>query len=445
MKKPIRKSLRWSTQILGSLTAILIFSPLASAQEKPETQQTISDEQRQLNLESFDYVWKTVRDQYWDAELGGVDWDAARKEFRPKVEAAISMQTARNALSELLDTLKVSHFSIVPSEAYAKLDADKPRGQHTTGLDVRVVDGAVLVTEVLLDSPAEKLGVKPGWQIIRVGETDIVERYDAISKELVDHPHRRTILGSAAKGKLMGRAGESVNIVFLDGVDQQVELKIPLAEPRGKKAAFGHIPEFHVWIEVKQLKENIGYIRFNAFMDPAYLMPQFNQAMVDFKDTDGIIIDVRGNGGGLGEMGTAMMGWLLDSERQQMGTVIIRDTRLKMLVHPRANPYTGRVVILIDEMSVSAAEFFASGMNDLELAHLIGTRTAGAVLGSMVEKLPNGDGFQYARANYISKTTGKTLEGIGVPPHQEVKHSREALLEGHDQQLEAAIKWIENK
>ena len=180
-------------------------------------------------------------------------------------------------------------------------------------------------------------------------------------------------------------------------------------------------------------------------MDPAYLMPRFNQAMVDFQDADGIIIDVRGNGGGLGEMATAMMGWLLPEGRQQMGTVILRETKLKMLVHPRANPYTGRVVLLTDEMSISAAEFFASGMNDLELARLIGTRTAGAVLGSMIEKLPNGDGFQYPRANYISKTTGKTLEGVGVFPHQEVKHQRKALLQGRDLQLEAAIQWIEKK
>ena len=174
-------------------------------------------------------------------------------------------------------------------------------------------------------------------------------------------------------------------------------------------------------------------------------MPQFNQAMADYMDADGIIIDVRGNGGGLGEMGAAMMGWLLRDGREQMGTVILRDTQLKMIVHPRGRRYRGRVVVLIDEMSVSAAEFFASGVNDLKLGHLIGTRTAGAVLGCVVERLPNGDGFQYARANYLSKTTGQSLEGIGVPPHQEVQHQRQALLQGRDLQLEAAIAWIDGR
>ena len=47
-----------------------------------------------------------------------------------------------------------------------------------------------------------------------------------------------------------------------------------------------------------------------------------------------------------------------------------------------------------------------------------------------IEKLPNGDGFQYAAVNYVSKKTDKPLEGIGVSPDLKVAHTREALLEG---------------
>ncbi len=143
-------------------------------------------------------------------------------------------------------------------------------------------------------------------------------------------------------------------------------------------------------------------------------------------------------------MASAMMGWLVD-EKRQTGTLVMRDAELKMLVHPRPNPYVGPVVVLIDEYSVSAAEFFASGMQDLQLAHLVGVRTAGAVLGSSIERLPNGDGFQYARANYFSMTTGQSLEGVGVTPHLTVQHTREALLQGRDLQLEAAVDWVEQQ
>ena len=50
---------------------------------------------------------------------------------------------------------------------------------------------------------------------------------------------------------------------------------------------------------------------FNAFMLPPYVMQKFNEAMIEFMDVDGIIIDIRGNGGGMGEMAAGMIGWLI--------------------------------------------------------------------------------------------------------------------------------------
>jgi carboxyl-terminal processing protease len=244
------------------------------------------------------------------------------------------------------------------------------------------------------------------------------------------------------QSRLRGRVGEKLSLTCRNELDRAVTLEITLIEPKGRKARFGNIPEFYVWIDVKTVDENIGYIRFNAFMDPVYVMSRFNEAMQSFREAEGIIIDVRGNGGGIGEMGMGMIGWLVDEGQPHLGTVIFRDLQLNMIVNPRPRPYRGPVVVLIDEKSVSAAEFFASGIKDLGRAHLIGTRTAGAALGSSIEKLPNGDGFQYAAVNYVSNKTGKPLEGIGVIPDTEVTHTREALLEGRDLPLEAAIKWI---
>ena len=65
----------------------------------------------------------------------------------------------------------------------------------------------------------------------------------------------------------------------------------------------------------------------------------------------------------------------------------------------------------------------------------------GAALPSVIEKLPNGDGFQYAFANYVSEG-GEALEGVGVIPHVEVAPSRDALVAGRDPVLDAAVAWI---
>ena len=69
------------------------------------------------------------------------------------------------------------------------------------------------------------------------------------------------------------------------------------------------------------------------------------------------------------------------------------------------------------------------------------TATAGAALPSMIEKLANGDGFQYAIANYLSEGGG-ALEGVGVTPDVEIIPRRDELLQGKDPALEAALAWI---
>jgi carboxyl-terminal processing protease len=82
-------------------------------------------------------------------------------------------------------------------------------------------------------------------------------------------------------------------------------------------------------------------------------------------------------------------------------------------------------------------------MKDLGRASIFGSRTAAAALPSFIEVLPNGDGFQYAIANYISEG-GKPLEGIGVAPDLDAPITRRALLDGKDPALDAAIEWIKS-
>jgi carboxyl-terminal processing protease len=163
--------------------------------------------------------------------------------------------------------------------------------------------------------------------------------------------------------------------------------------------------------------------------------------MKSFMDADGLIIDLRGNPGGIGEMAMGMAGWLVAEKNRRLGTLYMRDNELKIVVNPRATTYSGPVAILVDGLSTSCSEMFSGGLKDLGRAHIFGSRTGGAALPSIIEKLPNGDGFQYAFANYRSEG-GEVLEGTGVSPHVEVVPTREALLEGRDLVLEAAVAWI---
>ena len=102
-------------------------------------------------------------------------------------------------------------------------------------------------------------------------------------------------------------------------------------------------------------------------------------------------------------MAMGMAGWLVDKPDQRLGTMYLRDNTINFVINPRPEVFTGPVAILVDGTSASTSEIFAGGLKDLGRARIFGTLTAAAALPSIIEKLPNGDGFQYAMANYISE------------------------------------------
>jgi len=150
---------------------------------------------------------------------------------------------------------------------------------------------------------------------------------------------------------------------------------------------------------------------------------------------------LRGNPGGIGAMAMGMAGWFVDKPGQRLGTMTLRAATLNFVINPRAGAYAGPLAVLVDGSSASTAEIFAGGLKDLGRARVFGTRTAGAALPSVITRLPNGDGFQYAIANYVS-FSGQALESNGVIPDVEVQRTRETLLAGRDTVIEAALDWI---
>jgi carboxyl-terminal processing protease len=133
--------------------------------------------------------------------------------------------------------------------------------------------------------------------------------------------------------------------------------------------------------------------------------------------------------------------WFVDQKDLRLGSLLLRDTALKFVLNPRPETYSGPLAILVDDTSASTAEIFAGGLQDLKRARIFGSRTAAAALPSVIERLPNGDAFQYAIANYVSEG-GRELEGNGVIPDVEAGLTRAALLAGKDPALDAALQWI---
>lgn len=425
-------------RVTGIILFALTGAGLASAQA------TTAETAHQADIDSFERVWKTVRDNHWDPKLGGLDWQGVHDEFRPRLEASTTRQQARDVMSAMLARLKLTHYGIFPGDVYQALDS--PGGSHAgnPGITVRVLEGQAVVVSVEERSPAAARGVKPGWAIVSIDRRELAQPLRVISEQFKDSTLRDLRLTRAVLGRLQGGIGSSVHIDFLDGRDQAVALDLERVQPRGTIASLGNFPGDYFWAEWRKARPDVAYVSFNMFMDPETLSRTMRDAVNGCPECRGFVIDVRGNPGGIGGLAMAISGYLIDQPGLQLGTMYLREATMKFPVFPQPQTFHGPVAVLVDGCSGSTAEIFAEGLKDVKRARVFGTRTAGAALPSIIEKLPNGDGFQYAIANYISQG-GQPIEGIGVIPDEEVRLTRHQLLEGQDPVLDAALGWIQRK
>jgi carboxyl-terminal processing protease len=239
--------------------------------------------------------------------------------------------------------------------------------------------------------------------------------------------------------KLSGDPGSSVTAVVQPAGGPEQTVSVKLLEPKGQMTRFGFLP-MAVSVETKRLGD-VGMIALNAFLDPVRLSAAFESAVKDCKTTcRGFVVDLRGNPGGIGILAMGLSGFFVSQPDQILGTMVRRDSKLRFTVNPRAEIFKGPLAILIDSGTASTAEIMAGGLQDLGRARIFGSRSMGAALPSVIERLPNGDLFQYPVANYISRN-GKALEGEGVAPDEPVNLTPASIAAG-DPVLDAALKWI---
>lgn len=454
-----------SRLLAGGLSVCLVLSlPFAQAgcasgghATSHASPRVLSAEERELNARSFDVMYDTVRTRHWDPKLHGVDWSAIHTELRPKVEAATTMDEARGVMREALARLGQSHFGIIDRDAYSGDDGDgssgssqsnagdptKPVDEGEPGIDLRIIDGKAVVFRVEDDSPARAAGVKPGWAILKAGPVDVTSVVADAAQKMKGRQAEAAMIQRAVSARLHGQVGAAINYTFLAEDSTQIEKSIVLAAPTGEVSTFGNLPPIRVKVYSTRLEGDVGYLRFTHFLDPGRVMPRIESTMQTFQSTRGIIIDLRGNPGGIGVMACGVCGYFVEKDGLKLGEMHTRDGTMNFVIFPRLEVFKGPLAVLVDPLSISTSEIMAGGLQDNSRARIFGERTAGAALPSTVEKLPNGDGFQFVVANYMS-ASGRVLEGEGVTPDEVVPLDRATLLQGKDPVIEAALRWIKS-
>ena len=188
-------------------------------------------------------------------------------------------------------------------------------------------------------------------------------------------------------------------------------------------------------------------IRLSVWMLPA--TAQLDSAVDAVRHCKGIVIDLRGNPGGVGGMVMGFGGHFLDSA-YALGVMKTRTNTLRFVANPRradvagrrVAPFAGALAIVVDSLSMSTSEIFAAGMQAVGRARIFGENTPGLALPAVLVRLPTGDVLMHVFADFTDPR-GRRIEGVGAVPDVPVPLSRADLLKGLDAPLDRAIGWIE--
>ena len=393
-------------------------------------------------LTIFNAVWQTINDEYYDPTFGGKDWQAIGDAYRERLNNVQNDATFWiKLLNPMLFELGVSHLVALPPGMANELDR-MTFATGSLGMDLRLLDELAVVTQVVEGSPAYEAGLKPGFVINSVDGWTLD---DFIANSLQTPPnnerHRRGIAIQGMRGLLYGEIGKAVVVEYLDEKNRPQTTTLQFAERINIHCdqLVPATPPACGEIEVKRLENDIGYIRFSGFLSA--VEDNVRQAIDEFHDAPGLIIDLRGNPGGQFFVRKAFASQLVGTPELFI-RYQYRDHVEKAYLDPIANAYPGKVVILVDEHSLSSSEEFSGSLQALERATIVGSQTPGICLVMNIKTLPNGTILAYPIAEGQT-ADGRVLENNGVVPDIEVALDRAQLLQGRDTQLEAAIHYLE--
>ncbi|WP_250278579.1 S41 family peptidase [[Clostridium] colinum] len=268
-------------------------------------------------------------------------------------------------------------------------------------------DGKININKVFKGSPAQESGLKEGDKIVKVEDVvPNIENYQEIISNI--------------KG------------------EEGTKVKITIYREEGNKTFDVSVTRKHVdvpTVEYKTLQDNIGYISISQFDRVTY--EQFKEAFDNLSNSNGLIIDLRNNPGGLLTTVNKITDMLVPE-----GTITyIEDKNGNRDYHKSdANYYNKPLVILVNENSASASEVLSGAVKDFGVGKLVGNTTYGKGVVQNTYQISDGSGVKITMAKYYTPS-GICIDGTGIEPHYKVTN-----LEGsnEDLQLEKAIEVIKN-
>ena len=412
----ISPSRRQVLQLAAMVTASAVSPNVVSAQRQRDANSYVPAD----GVSTFESVWQTVRDRFYDPRHNGLDWPAVRERYLPDVQRAGSENSVANVINTMLSELRASHtrfYTPDEPEYYQLADifvgALRQRGLQRAFPDDRIsypgigiisrpeATGRNTITGVIDGMPAQQAGLRAG---------DEIAAADQMKFEPV--------------GSFRGKVGESVILEVHRGASV---LEIPVRpvdlEPT-KMFLRGLESSARVF---ESNGRHIGYVHVWCYAGNIYQRALENLlSQGALKDADALIWDLRDGWGGARPE-------YLDLFNARAPTMQVTDrSGASELVNVK---WRKPVAMLINGGTRSGKEVLAYGFKKYRLGELIGTRTEGAVLAATAFLI--GGGLLLLAVEDV-RVDGERLEGVGVTPTIEVEAGA-ASAESDDRQLSRAL------
>ncbi|MGC1370890.1 MAG: S41 family peptidase [Candidatus Sulfotelmatobacter sp.] len=368
----------------------------------------ISKADRERALGILNGVSKGIQELYYDPKMNGVDWNAVLSNARAKIAASNSLNEALTQIAIAVDSLHDSHTAFEPPARPYRLDF---------GFEYQMVWSLCFVTRVRPGSDAETKGLKPGSQILTINGTA---------------PNRRNLW----------------SIEYLDNVlDPRQEMQLEVQYPSGEKQKIvvkakvttspdlAYRPGAGVLYDIVRYGENIrhrmrpqiarfgdvGVLKlpwFVFYASPSYGTPGIDDEFYDLpgkiRKGKALIVDLRGNPGGSVDALKYFVGMFFDHDVKIFDKVERKKTSPE--IAKRGRYFPGKLIVLVDSESASAAEIFARVIQLEKRGTVMGDRTSGSVMEATGYYFASSGvdcGAEVTVAN-LGMSDGKSLEHHGV-------------------------------